>query len=67
VTYTIHTPYIHHTYTIHTPYIMTYTPARQSPTPGAAHHALQGFWRSWHASYNRWLVRYVYVPLGGNR
>lgn len=25
----------------------------------------QGFWRSWHASYNRWLVRYMYVPLGG--
>ncbi|KAF5825594.1 MBOAT, membrane-bound O-acyltransferase family-domain-containing protein [Dunaliella salina] len=28
---------------------------------------IEGFWRSWHASYNRWLVRYVYVPLGGNR
>ncbi|KAJ7543421.1 hypothetical protein O6H91_09G037700 [Diphasiastrum complanatum] len=26
---------------------------------------LEGFWRSWHASYNRWLVRYLYVPLGG--
>jgi MBOAT, membrane-bound O-acyltransferase family len=26
---------------------------------------LQGFWRNWHASYNRWLVRYMYVPLGG--
>ena len=25
-----------------------------------------GFWRSWHASYNRWLVRYAYVPLGGS-
>ena len=25
----------------------------------------QGFWRNWHASFNRWLVRYVYVPLGG--
>ena len=23
------------------------------------------FWRSWHRSYNRWLVRYMYVPLGG--
>ena len=24
-----------------------------------------GFWRGWHASFNRWLVRYMYVPLGG--
>lgn len=23
------------------------------------------FWRSWHRSYNRWLIRYIYVPLGG--
>ena len=23
-----------------------------------------GFWKGWHASYNRWLVRYIYVPLG---
>ena len=26
-----------------------------------------GFWKGWHASYNRWLVRYIYVPLGGAR
>jgi D-alanyl-lipoteichoic acid acyltransferase DltB (MBOAT superfamily) len=26
-----------------------------------------GFWRTWHRSYNRWIVRYIYVPLGGNR
>ncbi|KAK9761918.1 glycerol transporter, variant 2 [Basidiobolus ranarum] len=26
-----------------------------------------GFWRSWHRSYNRWLIRYVYVPLGGSK
>jgi len=25
-----------------------------------------GFWKGWHASYNKWLVRYVYVPLGGS-
>ena len=25
----------------------------------------QGFWRGWHSSYNAWLVRYMYVPLGG--
>ena len=24
-----------------------------------------GFWKGWHASFNKWLVRYVYVPLGG--
>lgn len=23
------------------------------------------FWRSWHRSFNRWVVRYLYVPLGG--
>jgi len=25
------------------------------------------FWRSWHASFNVWIVRYLYVPLGGSR
>jgi protein-cysteine N-palmitoyltransferase HHAT len=24
------------------------------------------FWRGWHRSYNRWIVRYLYVPLGGS-
>lgn len=24
-----------------------------------------GFWRSWHRSFNRWIVRYLYIPLGG--
>lgn len=28
-------------------------------------YSTQLFWRSWHRSYNRWLVRYIYVPLGG--
>ena len=28
-------------------------------------YTLSGFWRCWHASFNRWLVRYVYLPLGG--
>ncbi|CZS98819.1 related to glycerol transporter [Rhynchosporium agropyri] len=23
------------------------------------------FWRGWHRSYNRWIVRYIYVPMGG--
>ena len=25
------------------------------------------FWRGWHASYNRWLLRYIYIPLGGSK
>ncbi|TPX57862.1 hypothetical protein PhCBS80983_g03538 [Powellomyces hirtus] len=25
------------------------------------------FWRSWHRSFNRWLVRYLYIPCGGAR
>lgn len=24
-----------------------------------------GFWRSWHRSFNQWIVRYMYIPLGG--
>jgi D-alanyl-lipoteichoic acid acyltransferase DltB (MBOAT superfamily) len=23
------------------------------------------FWRDWHASFNLWIVRYMYIPLGG--
>ena len=26
---------------------------------------IQGFWKGWHCSYNKWLVRYMYIPLGG--
>ncbi|KAF8979536.1 glycerol transporter [Entomortierella lignicola] len=26
-----------------------------------------GFWRSWHKSYNLWILRYIYIPLGGTR
>jgi hypothetical protein len=25
------------------------------------------FWRSWRATMTNWLIRYVYIPLGGNR
>jgi len=28
---------------------------------------VSSFWRSWHRSFNRWLLRYIYVPLGGNK
>ena len=24
------------------------------------------FWRGWHRSLNRWIVRYIYIPLGGS-
>jgi len=26
-----------------------------------------GFWRSWHASMHNWIIRYLYLPLGGSR
>jgi len=29
-------------------------------------YSVRDFWRGWHRSFNRWLVRYVYVPLGGS-
>ena len=25
------------------------------------------FWRSWHRSFNLWILRYLYVPLGGRK
>ncbi|KAK3828402.1 MAG: putative glycerol transporter [Benniella sp.] len=25
-----------------------------------------GFWRSWHRSFNLWIIRYIYIPLGGS-
>lgn len=28
---------------------------------------LESFWKSWHASFNKWLVRYLYIPLGGSK
>lgn len=24
------------------------------------------FWRGWHRSFNRWLIRYLYIPIGGS-
>ncbi|CAD2217610.1 hypothetical protein AGDE_01350 [Angomonas deanei] len=27
--------------------------------------SIQGFWRDWHASFNHWIVRYMYIPMGG--
>ncbi|PIN08206.1 Acyltransferase [Handroanthus impetiginosus] len=28
---------------------------------------LETFWKNWQASFNKWLVRYVYIPLGGSQ
>ena len=28
-------------------------------------YSLEHFWRAWHRSYNIWLIRYIYIPLGG--
>ena len=28
-------------------------------------YSFEGFWRQWHRSYNMWLIRYMYIPLGG--
>ena len=28
---------------------------------------IQRFWQSWHISLTRWLIDYVYIPLGGSR
>ncbi|GCE99781.1 glycerol transporter [Zygosaccharomyces mellis] len=25
------------------------------------------FWRAWHRSFNKWVVRYIYIPLGGSK
>ncbi len=30
-------------------------------------YSASGFWRSWHRSFNRWLIRYMYIPLGGTK
>eukprot|EP01038_Epipyxis_sp_PR26KG_P010182 gene10182-13699_t len=29
-------------------------------------YSLESFWRGWHASFNKWIIRYMYIPLGGN-
>eukprot|EP01101_Sappina_pedata_P010290 TRINITY_DN6446_c0_g1_i1.p1 TRINITY_DN6446_c0_g1~~TRINITY_DN6446_c0_g1_i1.p1 ORF type:complete len:544 (+),score=138.25 TRINITY_DN6446_c0_g1_i1:42-1673(+) len=26
-----------------------------------------GFWRNWHGSMNKWILRYMYIPLGGTK
>ena len=29
-------------------------------------YGFEGFWRMWHRGFNHWLIRYLYIPLGGN-
>ncbi|CAM9248218.1 unnamed protein product, partial [Ectocarpus fasciculatus] len=29
--------------------------------------SLEQFWKGWHSSFNKWLVRYMYVPMGGRK
>lgn len=31
----------------------------------SSHRSTMGFWRSWHASFNLWTIKYIYIPLGG--
>ncbi|TIA73257.1 hypothetical protein E3P92_00454 [Wallemia ichthyophaga] len=33
----------------------------------ANNYSTTGFWRSWHRSFNLWIIRYIYIPLGGTR
>ncbi|ODV98372.1 hypothetical protein PACTADRAFT_852 [Pachysolen tannophilus NRRL Y-2460] len=28
-------------------------------------YSAMAFWRAWHRSFNRWVIKYIYVPLGG--
>ncbi|KAK3336534.1 MBOAT, membrane-bound O-acyltransferase family-domain-containing protein [Cercophora scortea] len=32
----------------------------------ANNYSTLSFWRAWHRSYYRWLLRYIYIPLGGS-
>ena len=28
-------------------------------------YSLEGFWRGWHASFAKWILSYMYLPMGG--
>ena len=30
-------------------------------------YSFEGFWRSWHRGFNQWLIRYIFIPLGGSK
>ncbi len=29
-------------------------------------YSVEGFWRGWHRGFNQWLVRYLFIPMGGS-
>eukprot|EP00911_Craspedida_sp_UC1_P000989 UC1_evm2s740 len=33
----------------------------------ANHSTIGSFWRKWHTSFNEWLLRYMFIPMGGSR
>lgn len=28
-------------------------------------YCFEDFWRAWHKSFNQWLIKYIYIPIGG--
>lgn len=30
-------------------------------------YSVLSFWRGWHRSFNRWIIRYIFIPMGGNQ
>jgi len=30
-------------------------------------YSFEGFWRAWHRSFNIWLIKYIFIPLGGSK
>ena len=30
-------------------------------------YSLEEFWRMWHRAFNQWLIRYLFIPLGGSK
>jgi D-alanyl-lipoteichoic acid acyltransferase DltB (MBOAT superfamily) len=30
-------------------------------------YCFEGFWRMWHRAFNQWLIRYLFIPLGGGK
>ncbi|CBZ25807.1 conserved hypothetical protein [Leishmania mexicana MHOM/GT/2001/U1103] len=44
-----------------------YDPPENMPRCFANSVNIQSFWRDWHASFNLWIVRYMYIPMGGSR
>ena len=30
-------------------------------------YSFEVFWRNWHKSFNQWLIKYIYIPIGGKK